>query len=181
MIDFVVYLCTLVVMFAFLLFPIALVKGERKLCKKENSISIKGIACIMVIISHLSIQLEGPGVLNYIWNIGYLAVGLFYFFSGYGLMYSYISRDNYLNNFLKTKLTTIIIPFWLANTMYIVQSLIVGEHFKSLEYVQYFLGIKLICGHSWYIQSIIIFYLIWFSSINPILSRFYFEPIIINF
>ena len=86
----------------------------------ENMTIIKSLACIMVIVSHLCAQMEGIGILALPANVGFLAVGMFFFCSGYGLTYSYINKENYIQHFLKRRLLCILIPFWSANIIYIV-------------------------------------------------------------
>lgn len=55
---------------------------------KSNLNYIRGIACIIVVLSHISIQLGGEGVLIASSNLGPMAVGVFFLCSGYGLMSS---------------------------------------------------------------------------------------------
>jgi len=125
----------------------------------NNMTIIKGVACIMVVITHVCSQLKGEGILALPANIGFLAVGIFFFCSGYGLIYSYINKENYTNNFLKKRMSSILIPFWSANIIYVI---IKQKSSSILCLIENILGIKLICGHFWYIQSIIVFYVLFY-------------------
>lgn len=134
----------------------------------ENMTIIKSLACIMVIVSHLCAQMEGIGILALPANVGFLAVGMFFLCSGYGLTYSYINKENYIQHFLKRRLLCILIPFWSANIIYIVleQKELVGSNLiKSI------LGIDLVCGHFWYIQCIIVLYILFYICARIIKNK----------
>lgn len=76
-----------------------------------------------------------------------------------GLTYSYINKENYTNNFLKKRMSSILIPFWSANIIYVI---IKQKSSSILCLIENILGIKLICGHFGYIQSIIVFYVLFY-------------------
>ena len=65
---------------------------------KEQTTSIKGIFAIIILFSHLKgyIELSGPldsafcSILNY---IGQLMVAIFFFYSGYGVLISFLKTD----------------------------------------------------------------------------------------
>lgn len=62
----------------------------------NNMTIIKGVACIMVVITHVCSQLKGEGILALPANIGFLAVGIFFFCSGYGInIFLYKQRKLY--------------------------------------------------------------------------------------
>ncbi len=75
---------------------------------RENTNSMKGLFAVSVILCHLS---EMPYVESFYFfrGTGNLAVSMFFFLSGYGLMCSY--EKNGLNNFFKKRFSTVLIPF----------------------------------------------------------------------
>lgn len=132
---------------------------------KSNLNYIRGIACIIVVLSHISIQLGGEGVLIASSNLGPMAVGVFFLCSGYGLMSSKMMKDNYMDRFLLKRLPKVLIPFWIVNIIFLIeQSLLFGKIFSIDEIIQYTLGIKLICGYAWYIQCLVILYLVFYIT-----------------
>lgn len=75
---------------------------------RENTNSMKGLFAVSIIFCHLS---ELPYVESFYFfrGTGSLAVSMFFFLSGYGLMCSY--EKNGLNNFFKKRISTVLIPF----------------------------------------------------------------------
>ena len=63
--------------------------------QKQNSNLIKGLMAVLVVAHHLyqySHVIDTP-IMSYIFaSLGYLAVAVFFFYSGYGLMESYKNR-----------------------------------------------------------------------------------------
>jgi peptidoglycan/LPS O-acetylase OafA/YrhL len=63
----------------------------------ETSKAVQGFAAVSIILHHLSQELaEKAGVLGDFEDLGVLFVGIFFFFSGYGLYTSLKTKDNYL-------------------------------------------------------------------------------------
>lgn len=137
---------------------------EREVLGKNNMTYLKGMACIMVVVTHTCTQLGGEGILILPSNIGTIAVGIFFFWSGYGLMYSYLNKENYLKGFVTKRILLVYVPFVFANAIFLLCNFIEQEVYSFIETVKYLLGIKLICGHAWYIQTIIILYILFYLS-----------------
>lgn len=80
---------------------------------KSTTNALKGISAIEIMIGHLGIA-TGWMLLYPNRKAGILFVGLFFFISGYGLMFSYLRNKNYLKNFLIKKVVIIIVPAYLV-------------------------------------------------------------------
>ena len=63
---------------------------------KYNSNKIKGLLALLIIIHHLSIYIKETILLKVFTIVGVIAVSAFFFYSGYGLMTSYLKKENYL-------------------------------------------------------------------------------------
>ena len=63
-----------------LILPLNIQKIDNSCLELKNMNVLKGIACVLVIISHISLQLGGKGILILTSSVGYLAVGIFFFF-----------------------------------------------------------------------------------------------------
>jgi len=125
----------------------------------KNSNSIKGLAAVVVVLHHISQRIDNLGALFLFKYIGYLSVALFFFYSGYGLMKSYDSKENYLNGFWINRMPKIIIPFLLSNVLFvIVRIALLDSKYSTYDIFNYIFGIKLIDGYKWYIIATIIFY-----------------------
>lgn len=78
---------------------------------KDNSICMKGLAAICVMFGHYfeSFPWYVGG-----WFHGFLWVGVFFFYSGYGLKISAETKENYLEVFWKHKLKAVLLPYMIA-------------------------------------------------------------------
>ena len=85
----------------------------------QQTKNMKGILSILVFLTHLD-GLKLKKTSYYFFSrltYGYILVGFFFFYSGYGLMKQYLTKKNYLKGFLRKRLITILIPFYLVNTI----------------------------------------------------------------
>ena len=78
----------------------------------DNTLVVRGFAAISVVLCHTGIPV--------FYRHGYLFVAIFYFFSGYGLMYGILKKKDYLKGFLKKRFLSLMIPYWVATLLYIL-------------------------------------------------------------
>lgn len=159
-----ILLITLII-FAVLVFPIKLGNHEDNYVylDKDNMNKQKGIACIMVVVGHLTAQIGADGILAFVANIGYLAVGIFFFWSGYGLSFSLINKENYLSGFLVKRFIPVLFPFWFINIVFVMRN-VIFLHYRPepLRLLTEIIGLKLVNRHAWYIQAIVVIYLLFY-------------------
>lgn len=143
---------------------------------KNTTTCLKGFFALCILIHHISQafitgnslilgQLLGR-------SLGYFSVGMFFFFSGYGLMFSYINKkDAYIKNFPKTRILPFYIiililsaTYWLFFTALKIYSPPAKRLIQSL-----FFGGTVI-SKGWYLQAILVFYLLFYFSFRFIKS-----------
>ena len=90
--------------------------------------SLRGLFALTVVFHHLSQIIQGGYLFSKFSQIGYLAVSMFFFLSGCGLQKSFINKENYLEKYLANRLPKIIIPYVVANLVYICFYNIFGIH-----------------------------------------------------
>ena len=143
----------------------------------NQSKNIQASVCLAIILHHLTQQItvygmhpKGPiTLLNY---IGYLFTGLFFFFSGYGLMASLNARPDYLKSFLKHRLPAVLIPFWVINILgVILTSALPGPKLKPAKVICDITGLTLINSNGWYIIEICMLYIIFYVLFRFIKNR----------
>lgn len=124
---------------------------------KEETLPIRALLAIGIVLRHTSIELfrEWGGVI----------VSVFFFLSGYGLMKSYQQRSiDYLDGFLYKRLSTILVPFLFAVTLW--QCYIVigtrGEYYLEKMGRLIYGDTNIILPTSWFIFAIIIVYLVFY-------------------
>lgn len=126
---------------------------------------IQAAAAIGVILHHVTqdVTVYGSkpmGPITAFAQMGILFTSIFFFSSGYGLLLSFRTRENYLDGFLLHRLPAVIIPFFMANLAYIIFTCISrGRIIETNKMLRYFFGIYLINGNGWYIIEILVLYL----------------------
>ena len=138
----------------------------------ETSKAVQGFAAVCIILHHLSQELaEKAGVLGDFEDLGVLFVGVFFFFSGYGLYTSLKTKENYLKGFLKKRLTTILIPFFTCNSLFVASICFEGAKLSPVETLTLLSGWYLLNSHMWYVVEIAILYLAFFAIYRLIKNR----------
>ena len=98
-------------------------------------------------------------------KVGFFAVAIFFFLSGYGLQKQYINKEDYSKGFLLNRLPKVIIPYIFANIIYLIFYKCLG--FKTPLIHNFFIGFfngDPIVDHSWYIISILLFYIFFYCA-----------------
>lgn len=117
---------------------------------------LKGLMAISVVLHHI-LQGRDIFILTELFRpFGSVAVGCFFFISGYGLYASYSKKKSYLDGFLLKRFRKLIVPFIFVILLY---HLINQESYKGI-----FSGLIVgnpdyILPYSWYIFCAILFYL----------------------
>lgn len=164
------------ILLAILLFAGAKAAGRKEWLNDpfslQTSKAVQGFAAIAIIIHHLSQELEDmAGPLAFFRDLGVIFVGIFFFFSGFGLYTSLKTKENYLKGFLKKRLPAVLIPFYSCNLLYVISACITGARFKGSEIWAVLSGWTLLNSHMWYIVEIVILYLAFFAIYRLIRNR----------
>lgn len=119
---------------------------------------LRGIAALGVMLGHLTYML--PWYIHRLFP-GELFVGLFFFFSGYGLYVSLTKKD-YLSGFLKKKIVKIYLPFLLAESVYTILILSTKQEFTLSSFILGSLGIRLYNKVLWYVVELLLINILFF-------------------
>ncbi|EOH78954.1 acyltransferase family protein [Enterococcus malodoratus] len=133
----------------------------------ETTGNLQIIAVFFVILHHLSqILRDYPDsfLSSRLIIAGRLAVGLFFFVSGYGLIKQYQQRgQSYLDSFFKKKVMRIFLPFMLAMVIYFIYRNLIGElNFFTAMYS--LVNGNPFVGNGWFTIMIIYLYIAFFIS-----------------
>ncbi len=146
----------------------------------ENYLSIdtlkyyKGFFAIVIIFHHLSQRTLGGIVFREFSYVGYLAVAAFFFYSGYGLQKSYMTKgDKYKKDFLKKRIPMVLIPYIIVTFIFWVMYYMLGNCY-SLKDIKAFniKGVTLV-PFSWYIITILIFYFVYWILMKVCKKNYY--------
>ena len=136
----------------------------------KNTKSLKGIFAAVVLIHHLY-QYSGIGngtVIGLIFQwMGYLAVGMFFFYTGYGLMLS-SRKDGYLNAFVLKRVVPLYVFHVCLILIYTIYKTILGIDINPKEVTQSFLFGGTVVPLAWYLQVTIVIYLIYYLVFRSI-------------
>jgi len=132
--------------------------------KKNNTGAIRAVATLVVLFCHLnntmSPRVENPLlVLSF---YGSAAVGLFFFHTGYNLMYNYMERDDWAKDFWLKKLSRIYLPFVVVNIFGRIGWLAHGSRTSLSAIVRCALGFGILNTELWYIQCCMLMYTLFF-------------------
>lgn len=136
-------------------------RNSLQIVDKEVVTCLRGIAAVGIMLGHITAGSSWP-ISTYF--PGGLWVGLFFFFSGYGLHYSLQNCNHYLESFVVKKIAKIYIPFLIAEFCY---SFISGEMGGVLYK---FIGLNLSNTVLWYVTELLFICFIFYTLIK-ILGR----------
>lgn len=153
--------------------------------KKKLTMLVKYIAAIGVIISHLTGFYPMGKFLALECACGWVSVGVFFFFSGYGLMHGFICKgQSYFNSFLSKRLNRICIPFGSAYLLYLsvytiinhsdwkeILSITISKMFTSDPFLPY----------SWFVSIIIVLYLLFYVVGKTFQERLFMESFLLTY
>ncbi len=163
---------------------VLLLTGVRPAAKgtwHEEALSLKvskgllGFCAAAIMLHHMSQTIyfakEDPGILLFMVDIGVCFVGMFFFFSGYGLYSSLRDKPDYLKGFLRHRLPAILIPFYICNFAFIIGSCLWGFKMEGKELLPYLTGVILMNNQMWYVVEIFFLYLLFYLVFRLVKNR----------
>lgn len=127
--------------------------------KKSDTTAVRAIAAIGIMYTHL-VFFSPVSNLIVLKDIGYLCVGIFFFYTGYNAICSY--RTNGLRGYIVKKIKRVYLPLFVANQLMILFKYKTGAPPQKDLLLQHILGIRLINPTLWYVNCIIAFYIIFY-------------------
>ncbi|MGN0327051.1 MAG: acyltransferase family protein [Lachnospiraceae bacterium] len=129
---------------------------------REHSKELLGFFAVFIVLHHLvqQVGVSNAGVIGFLENFGVCFVGMFFFFSGYGLLQSYHKKPDYLKGFLRNRLPSILIPFYVCTAVYVLNSIFLEQEPFTIRTILQLLGILLINDQAWYIVEIALLYIL---------------------
>lgn len=141
---------------------------EEKYLSKNYTNCVRGICAIIVVIHHLY-QYTGLFVGTYMGKIlglsGALAVSVFFFYSGYGLMLS-STKKNYVQSFFRSRFLPLYCFYVILVILYSFWTLWIEHSFSLGQFVQSFFFGQTIVTNGWYLQATFVLYLMYLVSFS---------------
>lgn len=129
----------------------------------EDSKKLQALAAVCIIIHHLTQSISeygrySRGPISLFNDMGILFTSIFFFFSGYGLITSYLNKENYLDSFLIRRIPAVLFPFLITNIIYAVLN--GADRIDGFaDIVTSISGFTLINTNAWFVVEIIILYI----------------------
>lgn len=124
----------------------------------RESKSLKGIAIIMVVVSHV-VPIYG---LNFVNILGAVGVALFLFLSGYGLERSFEEKG--LKDYFSKKIMKVYIPYIIAILLFLLWAVCIGIHTPIVTVLKYCVLIELPQGSYWYLIILFFYYVVFYFA-----------------
>ena len=121
---------------------------------------LKGLLALMVVFSHIA-PIVDFGIFSELNNYGPIAVGMFFFISGYGLLKSLLCKDDYLQQFLYRRFSKLLPPILIV-TLCFVSIKIVWQEEKLVDMVSLLANGFTLSPNAWYVYVIILYYLMFY-------------------
>jgi len=124
---------------------------------------LQGFAAMAVILHHVTQDVTqygryDRGAIGLFNDIGVLFTGMFFFFSGYGLIVSVLEKKDYLKGFLGKRLPAVIIPFYVCNLLFVAVRYMTGYKADSSQWITYISGGILMNDQMWFIVELAFLY-----------------------
>lgn len=136
-----------------------------KYLSKEYTNCLRGIFAILVMIHHLD-QYSGlfkGSQVEYIFSLsGSLSVAIFFFYSGYGLMFSAGKKD-YIKNFFRNRFLPLYCFYCILIVLYSILTLLLEKNISAKLVVQSFFYGGTVVNNGWYLQATFIIYILYLA------------------
>ena len=136
--------------------------------------SLRGFAAMGVILHHISQEelFQQQKVLSPFVNAGAYFVAIFFFCSGYGLIKSLNTKENYLKGFIKNRIVkTIVLPFYVNVIVYGVLMFAAGFKLPTERWIANLTGITMMNEYAWFPIVLAILYLVFYLCFRFIKCR----------
>lgn len=152
------------------LFAISILYFTRKTDSDTDCLSvaqttnIRGLMAVAIVMHHLSEQTKGGFLMPTLVHVGYLIVGVFLFFSGYGLLKQYENKgERYLNSFWLNRIIPLAADYFIITIVYVVGKLILGYQITLSGVLGSFVNGSPVATNSWYIIVQLLLYILFYS------------------
>lgn len=130
----------------------------------EELIPYGGGASLLIMLGHCANALHVDRRYPFI-NVGWYCVALFFFISGYGIVYGCKHKPKYMEHFLLNRFIKVLIPFINAHIIYFVIKSCCGISFGCADLLKGLFGQGNVVDNSWYPVAIILMYsTFWLSN-----------------
>ena len=139
----------------------------------DSGKSYRGFFAVTIVLHHLS-AITQTGKLFSLFSIaGRVTVAFFSFLSGYGLQKSYITKgDRYKKGYLLKRIPSVLIPYIIITAVFWLMHFVFGKSYSLKDIILLLVKGEPLVDYSWYIISILIFYLVYWGLMQVCGKRY---------
>lgn len=138
----------------------------------QSAAMLRGLFAMVVVCHHLAQNTSAGITFRHFAYVGYLAVAVFFFFSGYGLQKKYMRDASYSQQFLQRRIPTVLIPYAIMTAVYWLAYAVRGEVYSLADVVRSLWNGSPLDGNSWYIINILVFYFVFWILMHICKRRY---------
>lgn len=117
---------------------------------------IRGLCCCVVVLGHIwnynsKLKIENL-CFSFLIASGFLMVGTFFLFSGYGTVTNYFGKENKLSKCICKKIISLFIPYWTANILFVLCYKLINTD-MSIKYILASFVLPILNWNAWYVFS----------------------------
>ena len=141
------------------------IKGKMVCEQREQSQLLKFVASLIVVVGH---EACFYGVHNETFmretGLGAFCVSFFLFMSGYGLLYSFVKKQQRLSwRWLLARMVKLVVPALTAMALYVIAETVVGKEVNWSKLLTYGFVSDTNLRYGWYVSEIIVLYIAFFA------------------
>jgi len=136
------------------------------------TVELRGLAILLVIVGHIGVHILIPEQQGHFPVLGQYGVSIFFLLSGYGLTRSYFARPLMAGEFIRRRLSRVMIPYWIVTAIIVtLDTVVLDKSYTLTDLAATLLGfngslvVRSIDYVRWYITVLLIWYflfmLIW--------------------
>lgn len=125
----------------------------------KNIKPIKGLFALVVILHHITQSTTGGVLIRIFRYAGDLAVAVFFFFSGYGLLKSYMEKEGYREGFLRKRIPTVLVPYLIIVFIYCLLNVVEKTPYTVKDVLLSFVNGHPVATYSWFVLVLLLFYM----------------------
>ena len=171
MVKWIIMNVFLVILFLVTIYNIkpCLMSGNKDYLSVDDTNAVKGIFIMFVFFRHITSYLDefedlDRAMLKLDHALGQLIVVMFLFYSGYGVVYSILNRENYMEGFVKKRLGHLVLEFDVIVLIFYVVEMLVGRVLPIKRLALSLVAWDSVGNSNWYIFAIFFLYLFTFIS-----------------
>lgn len=125
--------------------------------------ALRGGLALEIVLGHVYGRIAGTNLLFINSRIGVWPVGVFFFLSGYGLLFSFHKKDNYLQDFILKRIGGTLFPFLTVFAFSFILNYFAVFESNNLTGIAEVLNYAIeFCLTLWFVSEIVVLYIIWY-------------------